>query len=263
MTRDAPPEAPPSPPCAGDPSSGSPPHGRRRALAGAAALLAAPWVAVRPARADDAAAVHPTDPSDPAGAWDGPVPPDEARMAAPPPPRHDFPRRPPRRVRVDIAAAQAEAFEWDGRGPVLRSRAVVGAPRTPTPRMTRPSPSVRVNPPWHVPDSIAPKIRRSEANGYRRTASGRLVLPPGPDNPLGPVRIGLADSDAIFLHGTNAPGLFARADRALSHGCVRLERAVEVAAWVAGVPPAALRAAIATGRTFELPVPDEVLVTLA
>jgi murein L,D-transpeptidase YcbB/YkuD len=90
--------------------------------------------------------------------------------------------------------------------------------------------SIRLNPPWYVPRSIAPEIRGPEANGYRRLAGGGLVLPPGPRNPLGSVRIGLEDSRGVFLHGTSEPGLFARAGRALSHGCVRVERTVELAA---------------------------------
>ena len=36
----------------------------------------------------------------------------------------------------------------------------------------------------------------------------------------------------IYLHGTNKPRLYKRDRRALSHGCVRVERWDEVAAWV-------------------------------
>jgi murein L,D-transpeptidase YcbB/YkuD len=89
------------------------------------------------------------------------------------------------------------------------------------------------------------------------------MLPPGPRNPLGPVRIGLEDSQGVFLHGTSEPGLFARAGRTLSHGCVRVERAVELAAWMLDWTPEALRAVIATGRTIELVPPREVRVVLA
>jgi murein L,D-transpeptidase YcbB/YkuD len=34
------------------------------------------------------------------------------------------------------------------------------------------------------------------------------------------------------MHGTSAPGLFARSRRDFSHGCVRVERAEELAEWV-------------------------------
>ncbi|MFC0388948.1 L,D-transpeptidase family protein [Muricoccus vinaceus] len=162
-------------------------------------------------------------------------------------------------VVVNIAAAELVAYE-EGRE-VLRSRIVVGAARTRTPQLATFVTSVRTNPPWYVPASIEPEIRAAGAVGFR-VVNGRLIQPPGPANPLGAVRIGLLDSDGIFLHGTSAPALFARPDRALSHGCVRVERVRDLAAWVAGSTPAAMQAMLATGRTLELPPPQEVQVVL-
>lgn len=145
---------------------------------------------------------------------------------------------------------------------MLRSRAIVGASKTRTPQLATTVTTVRTNPPWYVPASIVPEIRAKGMTGFV-TQNGRLVQPPGPRNPLGPIRIGLEDSDGIFLHGTSAPELFARSDRALSHGCVRVERVFDVAAWVLDMTPAALRALVASGRTTEnLPV-QEVQVALA
>ena len=163
-------------------------------------------------------------------------------------------------ILVNIAAAEVVAYR-DGREG-LRSKVIVGAGRTPTPRLTSIVPSVRINPPWYVPASIEPSVRASGAGGFRRV-NGRLVQPPGPRNPLGPIRIGLVDSQAVFLHGTSQPSLFAREGRTLSHGCVRVERIFELAAWVLDLPPEALRAAAATGRTLELAPPEEVRVALA
>jgi murein L,D-transpeptidase YcbB/YkuD len=163
-------------------------------------------------------------------------------------------------VLANIAAAEVVAYQ-DGRE-VLRSRAIVGAGRTRTPQLASFVPSVRLNPPWYVPASIASSVRASGAVGFR-TVNGRLVQPPGPRNPLGPIRIGLDDSDGIFLHGTSDPRLFARERRTLSHGCVRVERVLELAAWMLDVAPEALRAAVATGRTRELVPPEEVRVAIA
>jgi murein L,D-transpeptidase YcbB/YkuD len=162
-------------------------------------------------------------------------------------------------ILANIAAAEVIAYQ-DGRE-VLRSRAIVGAGRTRTPRLASVVPSVRLNPPWYVPASIEPTVRA--AAGVFRRVNGRLVQPPGPRNPLGPIRIGLEDSDGVFLHGTSDPRLFARERRALSHGCVRVERILDLAAWVLDMPADALRVALATGRTRELTPPEEVRVALA
>ncbi|MBD0270323.1 MAG: L,D-transpeptidase family protein [Acetobacteraceae bacterium] len=163
-------------------------------------------------------------------------------------------------VLANIAGAEVVAYE-DGRE-VLRSRAIVGAARTRTPQLASAVPSVRLNPPWYVPPSIEPSVRASGAAGFR-TVNGRLVQPPGPRNPLGPIRIGLENSDGVFMHGTSDPRLFARERRTLSHGCVRVERVLELAAWMLDVTPEALRAAVATGRTRELVPTQEVRVAIA
>ena len=160
---------------------------------------------------------------------------------------------------VNIAAAELIAYD-QGRE-ALRSRVIVGTGRTPTPQLATWVTSARTNPPWYVPASIEPEIRAAGAVGFR-TFNGRLVQPPGPTNPLGPIRIGLLDSDGIFLHGTSSPGLFARQSRTLSHGCVRVERIREVAAWLLDQTPAAVQATVASGRTFELMPPQEVQVML-
>lgn len=162
-------------------------------------------------------------------------------------------------ILANIAGAEVIAYQ-DG-VEVLRSRAIVGAGRTRTPRLTSVVPSVRLNPPWYVPASIAPTV--NAASGLFRRVNGTLVQPPGPRNPLGPIRIGLEDSQGVFLHGTSDPRLFARAGRTLSHGCVRVERIVDLAGWVLDMPPDQLRALIATGRTRELAPAAEVRVALA
>ena len=157
---------------------------------------------------------------------------------------------------------RAELIAYEDGREVMRSRAIVGSGRTRTPQLSTFVTSARCNPPWYVPASLQPEIRANGAVGYRSVGS-HLILPPGPTNPLGPIRIGLYDSDGIFLHGTSNPGLFARQNRALSHGCVRVERIRELTAWMVERPPAAVQAALASGRTLELIPPQEVHVSLA
>ncbi|UPY35435.1 L,D-transpeptidase family protein [Sediminicoccus sp. KRV36] len=166
----------------------------------------------------------------------------------------------PRLILVNIAAAEMIAFEA-GRE-IMRSRVVVGTPRNRTPQLLTFATSVRCNPPWHVPPSILAEIRASGAGGFQ-AVGGRLIQPPGPNNPLGPLRLGLLDSDGIFLHGTNRPALFAREARTLSHGCVRVEAIRDLCAWVLDMPAGDLQAQVATGRTIELHPLQEVQVVLA
>ncbi|SFR85594.1 L,D-transpeptidase family protein [Sphingomonas jatrophae] len=100
---------------------------------------------------------------------------------------------------------------------------VVGSPKTPTPQLSLTASSIVVNPWWNVPESIA---KQGLGRGYQavRTASGvRYRQPPGPRNSLGKVKIDMPNPHAIYLHDTPAKALFARQERALSHGCIRVQ----------------------------------------
>jgi murein L,D-transpeptidase YcbB/YkuD len=55
---------------------------------------------------------------------------------------------------------------------------------------------------------------------------------PGPKNSLGLVKFVFPNSDDIYMHDTPATELFARSRRDFSHGCIRLEKPAELAAWV-------------------------------
>lgn len=58
----------------------------------------------------------------------------------------------------------------------------------------------------------------------------RLVQRPGNNNALGNVRFNIKNNNAIYLHDTPSRYLFSQDDRALSHGCIRLERPNELLA---------------------------------
>ena len=86
---------------------------------------------------------------------------------------------------------------------------------------------------------------------------GQLVQRPGPKNSLGRLKFEFASPFAVYLHDTNAPSLFARDNRFLSHGCIRLEKPLELAAQLLGPSGGTkeeIEAAIAEGETkrFEL-----------
>ena len=56
----------------------------------------------------------------------------------------------------------------------------------------------------------------------------------GPNNSLGVLKFNLQNPFSIYLHDTNSKGAFAKDNRFLSHGCVRLEKPVELAYMLAG-----------------------------
>ena len=122
-------------------------------------------------------------------------------------------------ILVNIPSFELIAFQ-DGQ-PVMRSRVIVGKPATPTPVMRTETSVVRFRPTWTpTPDMI-------RSGKYRPG-----TRPAGKRNPLGFLAIRLEPGMLIYLHGTNKPELFDKEYRALSHGCVRVEKWDEVAAWV-------------------------------
>ena len=123
-------------------------------------------------------------------------------------------------------------------------RTIVGKPgRTATPQLAEVVEGVVFNPTWTVPQSIVKgeglgaKVLANPAwgkrNGYVATkgANGyiQVVQQPGENNSLGLMKLEMPNEHAIFFHDTPSRHLFANDSRALSHGCVRTERALELA----------------------------------
>jgi murein L,D-transpeptidase YcbB/YkuD len=55
---------------------------------------------------------------------------------------------------------------------------------------------------------------------------------PGDTNSLGLVKIIFPNPDNVYLHGTDAPGLFSQDIRDFSHGCIRVQNPEDLVAWV-------------------------------
>ena len=156
-----------------------------------------------------------------------------------------------------------------GGSPRLTMPVIVGKEGWGTPEMHESIEYLVANPDWDVPQSIlvedlAPKIR--EDLGYLEDndmvilegwgEDARRVDPtsvdwsnvgqgfpyhvrqlPGPENPLGQLKFMFPNDDNIYLHGTPHTHLFDRDDRGLSHGCIRVERPLDLgAALLAGNP---------------------------
>jgi len=112
---------------------------------------------------------------------------------------------------------------------------IVGAKDTPTPQLASPASSLVVNPWWYVPQSIVKSSNLRPGRGgyvFKANADGSMSVrqPPGPRNSLGRIKINLINDHAIYLHDTPARGAFARDDRALSHGCIRVKDIDQLAA---------------------------------
>jgi L,D-transpeptidase YcbB len=156
-------------------------------------------------------------------------------------------------VMVNLPAAQLKLVQ--GGSITAAYNVIVGRRDRPTPEIHSAINRLEFNPYWNVPSGIyakdfLPKLRKdpdyinhySNIRVYRASEPANEVDPstidwfspeakqmrlrlrqdPGPENALGPAKFLFPNSYDVYLHGTNKPSLFAKADRFLSSGCVRL-----------------------------------------
>ena len=143
----------------------------------------------------------------------------------------------------------------------IKMRVVLGAEYTPTPVFHDTLKYIVFSPTWIVPRSIfekefLPKLHEDPehftAGRFKFYKDGQEIDPyeeewddkdldpkvysvvenPGDANSLGKVKFIMPNDFAIYLHDTPADQLFAREERALSHGCIRVERPEELAAYL-------------------------------
>ena len=148
----------------------------------------------------------------------------------------------------------------------LEMKVVVGgAYRRQTPVFTNAMTHVIFRPYWNVPRSIqraelVPKIAQDSSylakNDYEivnsrgnvvaaigapvtsellsQLRAGKLAIRqvPGPKNALGFIKFMFPNEYNVYLHGTPAKALFSKSRRDFSHGCIRVEKPEELAAWV-------------------------------
>lgn len=181
-----------------------------------------------------------------------------------------------RYVEVNVPAYELRLVE-DGRV-TLRSRVIVGDAKSPTPIFDDLIRTIEVNPSWYVPRSIADELLEKEekkpgylaANGFYWRASphggpDRLIQRPGPENALGRVKFLFPNHHAVYLHDTPQRGLFGRSQRSLSHGCVRVEKPLDLALALLreqGWDAKRLAAAFASTKTRKLDLTSPVPVFL-
>jgi len=116
------------------------------------------------------------------------------------------------------------------------TRVVTGKPSTATPLLSETMKYITVNPTWNVPPSIInneylPALRqdpealsriglRVETN---RDGTLRIYQPPGEGNALGRIRFNFPNKFLVYQHDTPDKNLFAKDERAYSHGCMRVQ----------------------------------------
>ena len=144
----------------------------------------------------------------------------------------------------------------------LKNNVIVGKPSWETPAFSDEIEKFVVNPEWRIPTSIAtkeiaPKVAEDpdylvknnieiRKNSYLDSQIVNpsnidwdsikpyqfdhfLVKRAGEENPLGEVKYLFPNPEAIYVHDTPAKHRFSQANRALSHGCIRIEKPFSLA----------------------------------
>ncbi|MFT7879881.1 MAG: L,D-transpeptidase family protein [Sulfurimonas sp.] len=118
--------------------------------------------------------------------------------------------------------------------PVLDMKVIVGKPRMRTPVLNRKMQYIVKNPRWNVPPSIYANeyAHKSDSylkrNGFAFNRQGKLYQKEGPNNALGLVKFLFPNGYNVYMHDTPAKSLFQKRVRAFSHGCIRLEKPMEL-----------------------------------
>ncbi|WP_300594034.1 L,D-transpeptidase family protein [Erythrobacter sp.] len=159
---------------------------------------------------------------------------------------------------VNIAAQ--ELTLWEQGSLEGRWRVIVGKPVTRTPVFTTQVRGVVLNPWWEIPSSIAREgiasfVRRNPAAARARGyvfQNGRYRQMPGDNNALGRMKLVMPNPYSVYLHDTSSRDLFREDPRYFSHGCIRVDRALEFVGTLFandGWDLARVDEEVATGRT--------------
>ncbi len=135
--------------------------------------------------------------------------------------------------RVVVGKASGKQVKYQGR--------MIGENQTPT--LSSSIEQVILNPRWYVSDRIRIELNTEAKadpdyftrHGYVQMASlypwgqPRIFQRPGPKNALGRVKFEFPNVFAVYLHDTPTKHLFQRSRRDFSHGCIRVDKAVDFA----------------------------------
>jgi len=174
-----------------------------------------------------------------------------------------MPRNMDRYIFVNIPAFEMKVAEKGF--VVLKMRTIVGMEDNPTPSFADRLNQIEINPFWNIPQSIVekeivPKVKRDPSyltrQGIRiyrdwrpnaleispatidwkevtpKKFPYRLVQDPGPMNPLGRIKFLFPNKFNVYMHDTPKRHLFDRQGRTFSHGCIRLEKPIDLAEYL-------------------------------
>ena len=127
---------------------------------------------------------------------------------------------------------------------VWTTKVVTGKPGVhATPLLTETMKFITVNPTWNVPPSIIyneylPALQQDPTVlqrmglrlDYARDGSIHISQPPGEANALGRIRFNFPNKFLVYQHDTPDKHLFAKEERAFSHGCMRVQNPDQYAA---------------------------------
>jgi murein L,D-transpeptidase YcbB/YkuD len=147
------------------------------------------------------------------------------------------------RIEVNIPSQMLYAYTDSGKA--FEMPVIIGKEGSGTVMFSSEVNQVVFNPTWNIPESIVrdeimPKMK-SDAS-YLKKHNIEVVkqsdsLPvlrqlPGKENPLGKVKFLFPNTHDIYLHDTPNKELFAKNERTISHGCIRVADAAKLAQYL-------------------------------
>jgi murein L,D-transpeptidase YcbB/YkuD len=169
------------------------------------------------------------------------------------------PEMPERYVWVNLPAFSLQV--WDHDSIKIVSRIVCGKPATRSPVLTSAIAELITYPKWTIPSSIIekevlpgvkknPKYFQKKGFGlfdnkgneinpdsvdwskFKKSIPYHVIQGSGDANALGVLKFNFYNKYAVYLHDTNERYLFGRNDRAMSHGCIRVQAWQQLATYV-------------------------------
>jgi len=192
---------------------------------------------------------------------------------------------------VLVNAADYRVSVYEAGSAVMSMQAIVGRAYRQTPDFSSRMSYITLNPPWNVPPTLAredilPHVKKDPAylqkkgirifENWREGAreidpedvdwtqvkpeglSYKFRQDPGPQNSLGRIMFMFPNKFDVYMHDTPERGLFTRAARNFSSGCIRVERPLDLAAYMLRGDPAwtkeKIEEAMASGETQIIPL---------